>query len=278
MSVDRALPRDDIVAESATGQALIGPGDPPPFQIINPDGAAPLLLVCDHASRAIPAAMADLGLPAPALEQHIAYDIGAADVTRRLATRLDAPAVLAGYSRLLIDCNRPPGAPQSILTASDGITVPGNANMEAAAAEARAEAFHWPYHHAIETLFARMRRRGPEPALFSVHSFTPSLAGEDRHWDVGVLWNRDPRLAVPLIEMLRARDGLHVGDNEPYSGRDIAYTINLHAGAVGLPHCAVEIRQDHCDSDDEADHWADLLADALRRILAMPNIHRVETF
>ncbi|MBK8208580.1 MAG: N-formylglutamate amidohydrolase [Rhodospirillales bacterium] len=258
--------------------ALIGPDDPPPFMLVNPEAPRPILLVCDHASRTIPRALASLGLDDMSLRRHIAWDIGAGELTRRLADRLDAPAVLAGYSRLVIDLNRQPGDPQSILAASDGIVVPGNVGLAPAAQEARAEAFHWPYHHAVDQAFARLRRAGPEPLFFSVHTFTPSLGGEDRKWNLGVLWNRDPRIAVPLIEILRETAGLRVGDNEPYSGKDIAYTLNLHAGAAGLAHCAIEVRQDHCESESDLERFTDLLSSALDRILAMPNVHRIEQF
>ena len=258
--------------------ALVGEDDPPPYTLLNGEGRRPILLVCDHASRAVPRALAGLGLDDVALSRHIGWDIGAAELTRRLALRLDAPAVLAGYSRLVIDLNRPPGDPQSILAVSDGVAVPGNAGLCAAAQEERAEAFHWPYHHAVDQAFARLRRQGPEPLFFSVHTFTPSLGGEDRQWDLGVLWNRDPRMAVPLIDILRETAGLCVGDNQPYSGKDIAYTLNLHAGVAGLAHCAIEVRQDHCESEGGLDRFANLLTAALERILLMPNVHRIEEF
>jgi predicted N-formylglutamate amidohydrolase len=257
---------------------LIGPGEPPAFEVINAEGNAPLLLVCDHASNRIPGALGGLGLQPEALRLHIAYDIGAADLTRRLAARLDAPAVFAGYSRLVIDCNRQPGDPQSILAISDGIVIPGNRALSAADQEARAKACFWPYHHAVEQLFARLRRRGPEPLLFSVHTFTPTLGGEDRFWDAGILWNRDPRMAVPLIAMLRQVEGLAIGDNEPYAGTDLAYTLNLHAGTAGLAHAAVEVRQDHCEAPEQLDRWAEILGDALERLLGMGNLHRIELF
>ena len=112
--------------------------------------------------------------------------------------------------------------------------------------------------------------------LFSVHTFTPTFGGEDRHWDAGVLWNRDPRMAVPLIEFLRRHEGLNIGDNEPYSGAEIAYTLNLHAGAAGLANAAIEVRQDHCETERQLHHWADILADALGQLLAMGNLHRIE--
>jgi len=278
------MDQESILAGSRpppTGDAtsLIGPDDPPVFTVVNGESRVPLLLVCDHASRAFPKAMGSLGLDEDALNRHIAYDIGAADVTLMLAERLGVTAVLCGYSRLMIDCNRAPGDPHSILEVSDGIVVPGNVGLTSAQQEARAEDIHWPYHHAVEQNLARLRRSGPEPALFSIHSFTPTLNGEDRYWDIGVLWNRDPRLAVPLIKILREHDHLHVGDNQPYSGREIAYTIDLHAGAAGLANCAVEIRQDHCDTQDEAARWAVLLGDALARILqTTDSLHRVAYF
>ncbi|TVR79158.1 MAG: N-formylglutamate amidohydrolase [Rhodospirillales bacterium] len=264
-------------AAGSPADFCLGPSEPPPFEVLNADGRAPLLLVCDHASNVIPAALNRLGLAEAMLERHIAYDIGSGDLTRMLSARLDAPAVLAGYSRLLIDVNRQPGDPQSILAESDGVPIPGNVGLSEAAQHARAEAFHWPYHHAIETVFAHLRRRGPEPLLFSIHTFTPSLGGRDRLWDVGVLWNRDPRLAVPLLDLLR-RHPITVGDNEPYSGKKIAYTLNLHAGAAGLANAAVEIRQDHCESTDELRRWTDILGEALGAIVGMDHLHRVEVF
>jgi predicted N-formylglutamate amidohydrolase len=267
-----------LARDSAKDVDLLSPGDPPPFEVLNAEATTPLLLVCDHASAAIPAKLEKLGLDDAALGRHIAYDIGAAELTRRLAIALDAPAVLAGYSRLIIDCNRQPGDPQSILPASDGTLVPGNQSLSAAEQEQRAEVFLWPYHHAIDAAFARLRRIGPEPILFSVHSFTPSLGGDDRDMDIAVLWNRDPRVAVPLLDRLRRHETLKVGDNEPYSGREIAYTLNLHAGAAGLANAAIEVRQDHCETADELAFWTDLLAGALREILQMPNLHKVEMF
>ncbi|MCW5698959.1 MAG: N-formylglutamate amidohydrolase [Rhodospirillales bacterium] len=269
---------EEIPGVAASSRPLIGPDDPPPFEIVNPQGSAALVLVCDHAGRAIPKAMGNLGLDDRNLNRHIGHDIGSADLARALAERLDAPAVLANYSRLLIDCNRQPGDPHSILEASDGTPIPGNIGIGEAEQVARAEAFHWPYHHAIETVIAHRRRSGPEPILFSIHTFTPSLGGQDRFWDIGILWNRDPRVAVPLIKLLCAHDNLHVGDNEPYSGKDIAYTINLHAGAAGLPNAAVEVRQDHCETPAAIGRWTDILGDALERILAMDHLHAVEHF
>ena len=186
--------------------------------------------------------------------------------------------MLAGYSRLLIDCNRQPGDPMSIPPVSDHTPIPGNRDLSEEEQESRVETFFWPYHHAITNAIAHLWRIGPAPAVFSVHSFTPSLGGRDRYWHIGVLWNRDPRMAVPLMERLYAEDGLHVGDNQPYSGKEIAYTIDLHAGVAGLPNCAVEIRQDLVEDEQGVERWACLLAGALGEILAQDNLHRIEHF
>lgn len=277
MSGLKPLPAVSIAA-AGESRPLLAVDEPPAVEVLNAEASAPILLVCDHASNRIPRALAGLGLEADALHRHIAYDIGAASLTRLLAARLQACAVLTGYSRLVIDVNRQPGDPQSILAVSDGTLIPGNADLSLAEQEARTEIFHWPYHHAIDAAFARLRRSGPAPILFSIHTFTPSLAGLDRIWDLGVLWNRDPRLAVPLIEILSRQRDLCVGDNEPYSGRDIAYTVNLHAGSAGLANAAIEVRQDHCEREGELLRWAEMLGDALEAIMRMPNLHTVEHF
>ena len=256
---------------------LIGPGDPPVFEVLNPDGGAPLVLVADHASPAVPAALDGLGLDDGYFERHIAYDIGAASVTRLLAAQLDAPAVLAGYSRLVIDVNRPPGHPESIPEASDGSKIPGNMGLGEEAQKQRVEMLFEPYHDAIHESLAHLWRRGKPPALFSIHSFTPDSSDEDRPWDVGVLWNRDPRIARPLIERLGAH-GLNVGDNLPYSGQELAYTINLHGTAAGLPNCVVEINQDQVSDGEGIERWAGILAEVMAGILQLDGIHEVREY
>jgi predicted N-formylglutamate amidohydrolase len=257
---------------------LLGADEPPVYELLNPEGAAPALLICDHANRAVPAALGDLGLAADLLRDHIAWDIGAGAVTRRLAARLDTPALMAGYSRLVVDCNRQPGDLESVPEVSDGVTIPGNRGLSERERRARVETFFRPYHDAVTNALARLRRRGTVPALISVHSFTPSMHGEDRPWDIGVLWNRDGRLAVPLIEMLGAGGNLRVGDNKPYSGLEVAYSINLHGGAAGLANCVVEIRHDHVETAEGAERWAGILCDALETILGQDDVHRVEHF
>ena len=268
----------DIVAPPDDTSPLLSPDDPPVFRVFNGEGQTPLLIVCDHASNRIPLSMGTLGLDPERLEHHIAYDIGAAEVVGRLARRLDAPAVLSGFSRLVIDCNRQPGDPQAVPHKSDGVSVPGNTELSEEDEVLRAETFHEPYHHAISQALAHIWRAGTAPWLFSVHSFTPRLLGGDaRKWDIGVMWNRDHRLAAPMIEMLRD-EGLHVGDNEPYSAREIAYTLERHAMGAGLPHVAVEIRQDLLRTPEGTERWATLLGDVFRELLTMDALHGVEHF
>lgn len=259
-------------------QSLIGPGDLDPFEWVNPTGKAPLLIICDHASNAIPQAMNGLGLTDDALDMHIAHDIGAAGIARRLAEKMDASLVLAGYSRLLIDANRHTTEPGSIPEISAGVTIPGNQGLSSEARRARAASFFWPYHHAITDSAQRLQAGCPAPAIFSVHTFTPHMPGEVRPWHIGVLWNRDARMAAPLLAALaRLAPDLKVGDNLPYSGTEVAYSLNLNAGSIGLPHVAVEIRQDLA-GPTETEKWADLLAAALAEILAIPGLHTVENY
>jgi len=252
---------------------------PLPFEIYNSGGHAPLVIVSDHAGRQAPHSLGDLGLDAVHFDKHIAYDIGADAITRCLADRLDARAVLGVYSRLVVDLNRDPGLPGCIPEISDRIVIPANQALSERQTAQRIKTFHTPYHDAIAREVAALHQRdGHPPVLFSIHSFTPSLDGHDRVWDMGVLWNRDPRMPKVLIEHLRRWDGLHVGDNEPYSGRELAYTIDTHGTNAGIANCAIEIRQDHCATPEEASHWADILAEALRHILSLDGLHTVQHF
>ncbi len=242
--------------------------DPPPFEILNPEASAPFLLVCDHASNRIPIAWGDLGLERDALESHIAWDIGAGALTRRLSALLDAPAVLAGYSRIFIDGNRAPDDPASILEQSDGITVAGNREVGAAEAARRAEIALYPYHDAVERTLDERAGGTRDPALVCIHSFTPVFDSAVRPWHVGVLWNRDERTARSLLERLRREDDLVVGANEPYDGREImGYTASRHGETRGLPHVIIEVRQNEIDTREKVEVWAARLAAALREVL-----------
>lgn len=249
--------------------------DPLPFELCHGTGAAPVLLTCDHASRRIPVALDQLGLTEVVIAQHIGWDIGAAAVTRILAPLLDAPAVLAGYSRLVIDCNRDPGDASSIPAESDGIAIPGNAGLGEAARRARRTALFEPYHAAIDAQLARIATSGRAPAVISIHSFTPRMKGFARPWHIGVLWDGEGRIATPLLAALRAElDPAIVGDNQPYSAREpFGYTQRHHAFERGLPHVAIELRQDLVADEAGAAAWAERLARLLAPILAAPALH-----
>jgi predicted N-formylglutamate amidohydrolase len=235
------------------------------------------VLICDHAGRAIPAALGTLGLDETALARHIAWDIGIAEVTRHVSRRLDAAAVLGGYSRLVIDCNRRLDDPTSIAQESDGMPVPGNRGLDRAARAARAAACFEPYHGAIDRILDGRMRAGLVPAVVSMHSFTPVMNGFERPWHVGVLWNRDARLPLPLLARLGAEADLCIGDNEPYTGRDEhGYSIIAHGERRGLAHALIEVRQDLIDTHHGAQAWAERLAGILAEVLADGRLYRIE--
>ncbi len=256
---------------------LIGPDDPPPVELLNPLGPMQLLLVCDHASRNFPAAMNQLGLDDLALDRHIAWDIGAGPVTRLLAERFGAPAVLAGYSRLIVDYNRKLDDPTAFPEISDGIVVPGNQGLSEEDMVRRVISFYEPYHDAVAARIEHALQAGTVPALISIHSFTPTYAGRARHWKVGVLWDTDPRIPVPFIQRMKSLVSHDcIGDNEPYSGRDPHdFTIDNHAETRGLPHMSIEIRQNLIDSEDGVTEWAGLIGDALEPILADKELYSI---
>jgi predicted N-formylglutamate amidohydrolase len=260
-------------------EPLLRPGDPAPFEIVNRDGTARIVLIADHAGRAIPQALGTLGLGPAELARHIAWDIGIADVTRRLAKRLDAPAALAGYSRLVIDCNRKLGNPTSIAQESDHVMVPGNRGLTPADRAQRVAALFTPYHDAVAGVIESRRRAGLVPALVSMHSFTPVMNGFERPWHIGILWNRDPRLPLPLMKRLAAEPGVRVGDNEPYSGRaEQGYSIYVHGQDLGIPHVLIEVRQDLIDTHHGAAEWAERIGNALVDVLADDRLYKVEHY
>lgn len=227
-------------------------------------GSHDLLLLCDHASNAVPADI-DLGIDPALLDLHIAIDIGAAPLTRSLAAQLDAPAILGTVSRLVLDLHREPDHPNLIPHYSDGHDIAGNLHIER---EERLARFHTPYHAFIED-----RIRAVRPAMIlSIHSFTPRLerGGSDRPWEVGILYNEDDRAARLAIDWLKGQ-GLTVGDNEPYSGKLLNATLNRHAEANGIASIAVEVRNDLIRDDAGVSRWTDILtglAGELRNSLA----------
>jgi predicted N-formylglutamate amidohydrolase len=253
---------------------LLSSNDPVPFTVINDVGRTPAVLICDHASNAVPARLANLGLDDAARARHIAWDIGAAEVGRALAVALDAPLVLPGFSRLVIDLNREPDDPTAICVISDRTIVPGNRGLTDADRAARASELFHPYHRAVAARIDAHLAQGRKPALISLHSFTPVMAGWgherlQRPWHIGVLFDRDERLAQPLLAALRGRGDLVVGENEPYSARNShGFSLEYHGEARGLPHVELEMRQDLIGDTAGARRMADILAEALTPLLA----------
>jgi len=246
--------------------ALARPGEA--FAVLAAGGDIPALLVCDHATAWLPEDCDGLGVEPTALHRHVALDIGAAALTRGLCERLGLCGVFSCFSRLLIDPNRPPDDPTLIPEVTDDVVVPGNRGLDAAEIERRFARFYRPYHAAIAREIERFQAAGVAPAIISIHSFTPVMRGRARPWQVGVLWNRDDRLARPILERLRAPGDLKVGDNEPYSGRIAGYCLDHHGGARGLPHVAFEVRQDLIDTWRGVSSWVDRLSAVLADVLA----------
>jgi predicted N-formylglutamate amidohydrolase len=265
-----------VMQDAQPTSALLGPEDPAPFAVFHREGRAELVMFCDHAGRAFPGALGTLGLGARELDQHIAWDIGIAGLGRRLAHSLDAPFFMTAYSRLVIDCNRHLDDPTSIPQESDGIRVPGNRGLGAAERRLRQEEIFRPYHAALTQEIKVRVAAGRVPVIISLHSFTPVMGGFQRPWHVGVLWNHDARMPVPLMRRLAEEPDLVVGDNEPYSGRDgHGYSIKVHAEALGLAHALLEIRQDLIADESGQERWAGILHRVLKDVLANPALHEV---
>ena len=233
---------------------------------------AGLVLLCDHASNRLPPEYGSLGLAAAELERHIAYDIGAAAVTRRLSATLGVPAVLTRTSRLLIDVNRGEDDPTLIMRLSDGVIIPGNRHPDATERDRRIERWYRPYDRAITRVLDRCVAAGEPPAVLAIHSFTDVWKGAPRPWSASVLWQRDPRLALPLLAALRADGGLVIGENEPYPGEYEGDTLWRHGLARGLACAIVEMRQDLIAGAAGQHAWGDRLALLLRGLLARPDL------
>ena len=256
--------------------SLLGPDDPAPFSVFHREGRAELVMFCDHAGRAFPKTLGTLGLGPRELDQHIAWDIGIAGLGRRLAQSLDAPFFMTAYSRLVIDCNRRLDDPTSIPQESDRIQVPGNRGLSVEDRRRRQEEIFRPYHTAVSAEIEGRVAAQRIPVVISLHSFTPVMNGFQRPWHVGVLWNRDARMPVPLMRRLADEPDLIVGDNEPYSGRDgHGYSIKAHAEALGLAHALLEIRQDLIADEAGQARWAGILHRVLKDVLANPTLHEI---
>jgi predicted N-formylglutamate amidohydrolase len=237
---------------------------------------APALFLCDHASNTLPKAYGSLGLPPEQFDRHIAWDIGAADVTRALAAMFEAPAVLSRFSRLLIDPNRGADDPTLVMRISDGAIIPANAHIDDAEILRRTQQYWRPYRNAAAGQLDRMNGHGTPPAIVSIHSFTPIWRGTPRPWQIGLLWDGDARLAQALMAELEAQPDLTIGDNEPYDGALEGDTLYDLGTMRGIPHILIEVRQDLIATQAGAQAWAGRIALALKPALARADIRMID--
>jgi len=235
------------------------------YDVLNPEGRANIIFICEHASNYLPPKYKGLGLENSILEKHIAWDIGMAQLTRQLSMRLNAPAILATFSRLLIDPNREEDHPNLIPLISDDISIPGNQNLALAEVRHRLDTYYHSFHDRAHSLVKSKLERGQTPLICGMHSFTPTMNGVQRPWQAGMLWNKDPRLSEELMTSLSLR-GYHVGNNQPYSGKDLFFTMNRHGDRHGIPHATIEIRQDEVDTPQGRENWAQILTEDLKKI------------
>lgn len=247
---------------------LLSPDDPPAFEVQGRNGRSPFFCICDHAGRLLPRALGDLGVAPVDLTRHIAWDIGAGGLARRLGQVLDACVVWQRYSRLVIDCNRHLDAPDSIATRSERTEVPGNRDLTAEAAGLRAREIFHPYHDEIRQSLDRRQAEGRPTILVAVHSFTPVFHEVSRPWQAGVLYGADARFAAPVLAALRAEGDLVVGDNQPYAVTPSSdFSVNHHAERRSLPYVEIEIRQDLIADEAGQQAWADRLARVFTAVL-----------
>jgi predicted N-formylglutamate amidohydrolase len=240
---------------------LIGADEIRPVLVTNEAGKSPFVIVADHAGKYLPRSLQNLGLHEAECDRHIAWDIGAGAVSSLIGDSLDALVIRQNYSRLAIDCNRTPGSETSIIELSETTSVPGNINLSKSDIAARVSEIFEPYHNRIASELDRRIKAGRPTALAALHSFTPVFKDEARPWHVGVLYNRDPRLANVLIGLLRSEQSLVVGDNKPYWVSDASdYTIPIHGEKRNLIHVAIEIRQDLIGDEAGQQWWAALFA------------------
>jgi len=245
---------------------LLAADEPPPFTVERERGRSPFVLICDHAGRRIPRKLGTLGVADDELQRHIAWDIGARGTAAHMADMLDAVLIAQTYSRLVIDCNRPPGAPTSITPRSERTDIPGNHALSPEDAAARVSEIFVPYHARITKELDDRHARGEPTLLISMHSFTPVFHEVPRPWHVGMLYNRDVRLAHVLLDLIRAEGEWTVGDNEPYSVSDgTDYAIPVHGEQRGLPHIEIEVRQDLITDEAGQREWAERIAGWLVR-------------
>lgn len=244
---------------------LLGPDEPPAVTVTRPAATSVFVLTCDHASNRFPAALGDLGVSASERDRHIAWDIGALAVAQGLSAALDASLVASGYSRLVMDMNRPPQRADLFPVISEHTPIPGNEALDEAARTARRRELFEPYHDSIARLLDARQARGLPSVLVSIHSFTPVYAGVARPWEIALLSNRDRRLTDLLLAALRREHVLNVGDNIPYRLTDEGdYGVPVHGEQRGLPHTLIELRQDTIASASGQRQWVARLAPLLR--------------
>lgn len=261
-------PHTGDAASAGCSGTSVSPTWPSPVEILRAEGRSPIVLLCEHASNYIPPEYAGLGLSPEALQRHIAWDIGAAEVTRHLSRRLDAVAFLGTYSRLLIDLNRPPGSRTSIVTRSEATEIPGNASLSGAERSRREQLIFTPYHATIEAHLRDRARLARKTCIVAIHSFTPTFLGNARPWHVGVLFDRARDLAQRTLARLQAEDpSLIVGENVPYSvSVEDDYGLLVHGDFAGHPAILIEIRQDLISTPPDAARWAERLASVLEAV------------
>lgn len=242
---------------------LIDEGDPAPVSTMNRGSESPVALICEHAGQAIPARLRNLGLASGDVDKHVGWDIGAGEVTRILADHLSAPAVFQPYSRLVIDCNRPPKAPDSVPAVSHGVTVPGNGDLSAIDHWTRVAEIFQPFQQAVDSILDRRR------LALSIHSFEPDLGQGLRPWDIGLLFRKDQRTSTLLkMAIERHAPSLTIGMNEPYTIDDESdFFVPWHGEARNIGHVLIEIRNDHLRTPEGCQRWADLLRDCTNDIL-----------
>lgn len=252
------------------------------YQAFNLEGDSRFLIICDHASNVIPPDLNNLGLHSDQLEQHIAYDLGAANIAKGVSERLSCPAILSGFSRLVVDPNRGLDDPTLVMKLSDGEIIQGNADVDIytnkQALQDRIDRFYQPYHDAIAGALTRAMSRGHNPIILSVHSFTPVWKGQERVWHGAILWDQDDRLRNHMLAYFRQRPDIIFGDNEPYSGRLKNDCLYRHATQRGLAHGLIEVRQDLATHKESQSAWIDYLTDILHGAVADPNVTRAQFF
>ena len=257
-------------------EKLLSPNEPSPFVILNPDSVVPLLLVCDHASNRFPQSLGSMGLDYLDRVSHMTLDIGAGAIAESLADKLGATALLCQYSRLVVDCNRELSDNSMFLENSEGTNIPGNQNLQINEKERRVSEIYWPYHNAIEAQICRLRDQYINPIVISIHSFTPVMNGEDREWEMGVLWDKDQITAEFFLNKLTDA-GFFVGNNEPYSGKAPEdFTIDYHAEPIGLPHVGIEIRQDLINHDEGVERITDTLQEVISALTTSTRKNDIE--